>query len=85
MSPRLTAIACSDGDKYDGEWRNDERHGKGAMIYCSKDSDVQEKYEGEWSEGRMHGRLESRHVHMSSIPTPHLLVIVSDCSLVNHC
>ena len=49
-------LPCSDGDKYDGEWRNDERHGKGAMIYCSKDSDVQEKYEGEWHEGRMQGR-----------------------------
>jgi hypothetical protein len=47
---------CSDGDKFDGEWRNDERHGKGAMVYCNGDSGVQEKYEGEWVEGRMHGR-----------------------------
>jgi hypothetical protein len=26
------------------------------MIYCSKDTDIQEKYEGEWVEGRMHGK-----------------------------
>lgn len=49
-------VFCSDGDKFDGEWRNDERHGKGAMVYCNGDSGVQEKYEGEWVEGRMHGR-----------------------------
>ena len=55
LSP-FSLSSASDGDKYDGEWRNDERHGKGAMIYCSKDSDVQEKYEGEWVEGRMHGK-----------------------------
>jgi len=46
----------SDGDKYDGEWRNDEKHGRGTMIYCGDKSGVQEKYEGEWAEGRMQGR-----------------------------
>ena len=49
-------VKFSDGDKFDGEWRNDERHGKGAMIYCNGENGVQEKYEGEWVEGRMHGR-----------------------------
>jgi hypothetical protein len=57
-------VICSDGDKFEGEWRNDERHGKGAMIYCNKDSDCQEKYEGEWVEGRMHGRYEILYIYI---------------------
>lgn len=52
----MMIVFYSDGDRFEGEWRNDERHGRGSMIYSSKDSDIQEKYEGEWIEGRMHGR-----------------------------
>lgn len=46
----------SDGDKYDGDWKNDERHGHGIMTYCGENDSVQEKYEGEWVEGRMQGK-----------------------------
>lgn len=50
-----------DGDRYEGEWRNDERHGKGSMVYASAvDRDgsrkVEEKYEGDWVDGKMSGR-----------------------------
>ena len=34
--------------RYDGEWRNDERHGRGVMIYHCDDDNTFEKYEGEW-------------------------------------
>ena len=34
--------------RYDGEWRNDERHGRGVMIYHCDEDNTFEKYEGEW-------------------------------------
>lgn len=52
----------SDGDRYEGEWRNDERHGKGLMIYAAASDEagngrhVEEKYDGDWVDGKMHGR-----------------------------
>lgn len=49
-------VVISDGDKYDGDWRNDERHGHGVMTYCGDNNSIQEKYEGEWVEGRMQGK-----------------------------
>ena len=33
----------SNGDKYEGEWKNDKREGYGIYYYSDKD-----KYEGEW-------------------------------------
>jgi MORN repeat len=30
-------------NRYEGEWRNDERHGRGTMIYCTDSSGVEEK------------------------------------------
>ena len=54
---KIDVFYCfSDGDKYDGDWRNDERHGHGVMTYCGDNNSIQEKYEGEWVEGRMQGK-----------------------------
>lgn len=60
---RITALPIfSDGDRYEGEWRNDERHGKGVMIYAATTDEagggrhVEEKYDGDWLDGKMHGR-----------------------------
>lgn len=39
---------CADGDKYEGDWANDKRHGKGIMLYLSDEGNTKEKYEGEW-------------------------------------
>jgi hypothetical protein len=42
---------------YVGQWRNDERHGRGVMTYSKSDaSAIQEKYDGEFAEGKMSGR-----------------------------
>ena len=40
-----------DGTKYDGEWKDGNKHGKG--IFTWPDG---EKYEGEWKDGKFHGR-----------------------------
>lgn len=34
-----------DGDKYEGEWKDDKRHGKGTITYRGADGEVLEKYE----------------------------------------
>lgn len=39
---------CADGDRYEGGWANDKRHGQGVMVYLSEDGATKEKYEGEW-------------------------------------
>ena len=41
----------SDGGKYEGEWFEGKRHGKGTMTYESGD-----KYEGEWFKDEYHGK-----------------------------
>lgn len=41
----------ADGDKYDGEWKDDKRHGKGIVTYAAEDGSVAEKYDGDWFEG----------------------------------
>lgn len=41
----------ADGDKYEGEWREDKRHGRGTVIYAAPDGGVAEKYEGDWVDG----------------------------------
>ena len=43
------------GDMYDGEWREDKRHGKGTVTYAPADDGSTEKYVGDWVEGKMHG------------------------------
>lgn len=35
----------ADGDKYEGEWKDDKRHGKGTVTYRDQDGNVVEKYE----------------------------------------
>ena len=54
----------ADGDKYDGEWKDDRRHGKGTVIYRGADGAVVEKFEGDWFEGKMHGH--GRYVYADS-------------------
>jgi hypothetical protein len=62
-------IFYRDGDRYEGEWRNDERHGKGVMVYAtpsmitddpkyhhfSSAKVIEEKYDGDWIDGKMQG------------------------------
>eukprot|EP01050_Picozoa_sp_SAG11_P001881 SAG11_NODE_88_length_17244_cov_17.187460_5_plen_99_part_00 len=40
---------------YDGEWREDKRHGKGTVTYAPDEDGKVEKYTGDWVEGKMHG------------------------------
>lgn len=35
-------------NRYDGEWQNDKRHGKGLVVYKRRDGTPQEKYEVQW-------------------------------------
>eukprot|EP01087_Luapelamoeba_hula_P025163 TRINITY_DN984_c0_g1_i1.p1 TRINITY_DN984_c0_g1~~TRINITY_DN984_c0_g1_i1.p1 ORF type:complete len:936 (-),score=180.49 TRINITY_DN984_c0_g1_i1:27-2834(-) len=44
------AYSWSNGNRYEGEWRDDHRHGRGRMIYADGD-----RYEGDWKEGKKHG------------------------------
>ena len=37
--------AYADGDKYEGEWKDDKRHGKGTVTYRGQDGSIVEKYE----------------------------------------
>ena len=41
----------SDGSKYDGEFKEDKRHGTGTLT----DPDGSIIYNGEWEKGKMHG------------------------------
>jgi hypothetical protein len=41
----------SNGDKYEGEWRNNQRYGQGTMNYANGD-----KYEGGWLNNRRSGQ-----------------------------
>ena len=35
----------ADGDRYDGEWKDDKRHGKGVVTYVGTDGKIVEKYD----------------------------------------
>lgn len=35
----------ADGDKYEGEWKDDKRHGRGTVTYRGQDGSVVEKFE----------------------------------------
>ena len=41
----------SNGDKYDGHWKNNKRDGKGIMIYHA----TNEKYDGYWKDDKRNG------------------------------
>lgn len=47
-TPGHGVYTCADGDRYEGGWANDKRHGQGVMVYLSEDGATKEKYEGEW-------------------------------------
>ena len=40
-----------DGCKYDGDWKDDVRHGKGVFEYTNGD-----KYDGDWADDIQHGK-----------------------------
>lgn len=40
---------------YEGDWRNDQRHGYGILSKISKDGDVRKVYAGDWMDGKRHG------------------------------
>lgn len=40
-----------DGCKYEGDWKDDVRHGKGVFEYTNGD-----KYDGDWADDIQHGR-----------------------------
>lgn len=54
ISVRLSHLLAS-SPQYEGEWKDDKRHGKGTVTYRGQDGSIVEKYEGDWYEGRMHG------------------------------
>jgi hypothetical protein len=54
MAARVPPLHVS-RPQYEGEWKDDKRHGKGTVTYRGQDGSIVEKYEGDWYEGRMHG------------------------------
>lgn len=48
----LLCVVCLiiSGSKYDGEWKDDKKHGKGSFT------DKTGKYIGNWKEDRQHGK-----------------------------
>ena len=59
LGPSWTALLPCPGRapprRYEGDWKDDRRHGKGTVTYAAPDGGVAEKFEGDWSDGRMHG------------------------------
>jgi hypothetical protein len=41
----------ANGDKYDGEWKDSKREGKGVQYFA-----VGTKYDGEWENDKMSGK-----------------------------
>ena len=39
------------GDRYEGEWKNDDREGKGILYYKNGD-----RYDGEWKNDKREGK-----------------------------
>ena len=51
MEKELNIILMVNGDRYEGDFRNELREGKGIMYYYDG-----EKYEGDWRNGIKHGK-----------------------------
>jgi hypothetical protein len=45
-------IKWSNGQEYNGEWKDDKRHGTGFMSYNMNYS----MYDGEWKDDKRHGK-----------------------------
>ena len=51
----------TDGEYYNGEWKNSKMHGHGALRYAAvKGGRVRSTYVGEFKEGRFHGKGEMK-------------------------
>eukprot|EP01028_Stygiella_incarcerata_P009245 TRINITY_DN4352_c0_g1_i2.p1 TRINITY_DN4352_c0_g1~~TRINITY_DN4352_c0_g1_i2.p1 ORF type:complete len:130 (-),score=29.09 TRINITY_DN4352_c0_g1_i2:224-613(-) len=48
---RKDILTLPDGSKYEGEWKDGKRNGKGMRTWLSG-----QKYEGEWKDGAMNGK-----------------------------
>ena len=44
-------MVYANGDKYEGDWKEDKRHGKGTFVYANGD-----KWEGDWKNGARRGK-----------------------------
>ena len=44
------------GDKYVGEWKNDEYHGQGTFYYLAEDKNKGDKYVGQFRNNKYHGQ-----------------------------
>lgn len=43
------------GERYEGQWRANQRHGSGTLWVRDKRGGVRKRYTGEWMNGRIHG------------------------------
>ena len=69
----LGDMVFANGNKYSGQWQDDDMHGNGFMIYVlgNRSNNVCETYEGEWIKGRQgtgtytyfNGVTEQRRLH----------------------
>ena len=41
----------ANGNKYDGDWKDDKKHGKGVYNFNNGD-----EYDGDWKDGKVHGK-----------------------------
>jgi hypothetical protein len=44
-------LEIADGDRYEVEYRDGKRHGRGVYVWANGD-----RYEGDWKDGKRHGR-----------------------------
>lgn len=46
----------ANGNLYDGEWKDDDRHGKGVHYWKDFSKYHGDRYDGEWVEGKFNGK-----------------------------
>ena len=44
----MGSMKFNNGDRYEGQWKNDLPHGKGEMVYGNED-----RYVGNWRSGKV--------------------------------